>query len=150
MRSWPIDAPLVLSTASRFSVQDDLRSNGTAAAEEGAQWLRLVQVDPDPSLSLGSSGAESDLRGRCEILHKSSVDYVLLVGCWCSLKTCHFVPSPLYYIKTRLHILVQFCVVSFTHLTYRIKRAIHGTSVPHLANQKLSVRRPHTCGKRTS
>ena len=72
MRSWPIDAPLVLSIVARFSAQDDLSSNTTAAAEQVAQWLRVVQVDPDPSPL--SSGAESDLRSRCEILHKSSVD----------------------------------------------------------------------------
>ena len=45
-----MDAPLVVSTAPRFSVQDDLNSSSaTTAAEQDVQLLRVVQADPDPS-----------------------------------------------------------------------------------------------------
>ena len=48
--SWAMDAPLVVSTAPRFSVQDDLNSSSaTTAAEQDVQLLRVVQADPDPS-----------------------------------------------------------------------------------------------------
>ena len=80
----------------------------------------------------------------CANLPLSSL-YVRYIGCWCSLESCHFVLSPLYK-NTPSYFGTAFPLsVSHKHLTHRIKSAIHGAPVPHVANQMLSFLCAHMC-----